>query len=66
MFLKIFIGSPITRSPRSKHVKYYVGQVIRHKIDGYRAVIIGWDETARAPKQWLKDHAVKFKRLICK
>ncbi|CAF4583395.1 unnamed protein product [Rotaria sp. Silwood1] len=48
--------SPAIRSSRSEYVKYRVGQVIRHKIYGYRAVIIGWDEIASAPDQWLDEH----------
>jgi hemimethylated DNA binding protein len=31
-----------------------VGQVIRHKVNGYRGVIIGWDERAKAPEWWLE------------
>uniref|UniRef100_A0A1I7Z6W8 YccV-like domain-containing protein n=1 Tax=Steinernema glaseri TaxID=37863 RepID=A0A1I7Z6W8_9BILA len=41
------------RTPRPPFIKYRVGQVVRHKIHGYRGVIIGWDETARAPESWL-------------
>jgi len=48
-----------------EYVKFRIGQVIRHKIHGYRAVIIGWDETARAPEQWLKEHSVNRERSIC-
>ncbi|CAF4975092.1 unnamed protein product, partial [Rotaria sp. Silwood1] len=51
-----FATSPAIRSSRSEYVKYRVGQVIRHKIYGYRAVIIGWDEIASAPDQWLDEH----------
>lgn len=47
-----FGGSPEPRSPRPPHIKYRIGQVIKHKRWGYRGVIIGWDETARAPKHW--------------
>ncbi|XP_070568963.1 uncharacterized protein [Ptychodera flava] len=49
-----FAGSAEPRSPRLPSVKYRVGQVIKHKLWGYRGVIIGWDETAKAPEQWLK------------
>ncbi|KAK0424936.1 hypothetical protein QR680_008934 [Steinernema hermaphroditum] len=42
------------RTPRPPFVKYRVGQVVRHKVHGYRGVIIGWDETARAPENWLR------------
>ncbi|CAF1055931.1 unnamed protein product [Rotaria sordida] len=51
-----FATSPAIRSSRSEYVKFRVGQVIRHKIYGYRAVIIGWDEIASAPDQWLDEH----------
>jgi heat shock protein HspQ len=55
-FEDFFLASPAIRSPRSEYVKYRVGQVIRHKIYGYRAVIIGWDEIASAPDEWLDEH----------
>ena len=32
-----------------------VGQVVKHKRWGYRGVIIGWDEKARAPESWLRE-----------
>ncbi|KAJ8315185.1 hypothetical protein KUTeg_007335 [Tegillarca granosa] len=35
------------RTPRPPEVKYRIGQVIRHKIWGYRGVIIGWDPKLR-------------------
>lgn len=50
------VASPNIRSPRSSYVQYRVGQVVRHKIYGYRAVIIGWDEIASAPDEWLDEH----------
>ncbi|KAK3096564.1 hypothetical protein FSP39_001327 [Pinctada imbricata] len=50
-----FAGSADPRSPRPPEVKYRVGQVIRHKIWGYRGVIIGWDPQARAPERWIKE-----------
>jgi len=36
--------STVPRTPRPKHVKFQVGQVIRHKLWNYRGVIIGWDK----------------------
>ncbi len=55
--LKIsLLASPSIRSSRSENVKFRVGQVVRHKIYGYRAVIIGWDEIASAPDEWLDEH----------
>lgn len=64
----VFLASPSIRSPRSEYVKYRVGQVVQHKIYGYRAVIIGWDEIASAPDEWLdehhQDHPVKRKLFI--
>ena len=42
------------RDPRPPHVKFRVGQVVKHKLWGYHGVIIGWDLEARAPEQWLK------------
>ncbi|XP_015911449.1 uncharacterized protein [Parasteatoda tepidariorum] len=39
---------------RHPNVKYRVGQVVRHRKWNYRGVIIGWDEKARAPIEWLE------------
>jgi len=51
-----FFGqSPEPRETRPPHVKYRVGQVVKHARWGYRGVIIGWDETARAPANWIKE-----------
>ncbi|KAL3997221.1 hemimethylated DNA binding domain protein [Acanthocheilonema viteae] len=50
---KYFGGSLKPRDPRPPYVKYRVGDVVRHKIHGYRGVIIGWDEKAVAPQSWL-------------
>jgi hypothetical protein len=27
-------------------------------------VIIGWDEIAQAPEEWLKEHSVSFKKKL--
>lgn len=51
-----FATSPNVRSSRSEYVKYRVGQVIQHKLYGYRGVIVGWDEIASAPDEWLAEH----------
>lgn len=51
-----FAGDPDPRSPREPNVQFRIGQVVRHKIHGYRGVIIGWDPTARAPEFWLKEN----------
>eukprot|EP00088_Acartia_fossae_P063257 TRINITY_DN7699_c0_g1_i2.p1 TRINITY_DN7699_c0_g1~~TRINITY_DN7699_c0_g1_i2.p1 ORF type:complete len:233 (-),score=26.53 TRINITY_DN7699_c0_g1_i2:252-950(-) len=50
-----FGQSPDPRDTRPPNVKYRVGQVIKHLRFGYRGVIIGWDETARAPEAWIKE-----------
>jgi hemimethylated DNA binding protein len=34
-------------------VLYSVGQVLRHKVYGYRAVIVGWDARCKASGQWV-------------
>jgi hemimethylated DNA binding protein len=48
-----FAQSADVRDPRPPDVRLRVGQVVKHKKWGYRGVIIGWDEKAQAPKQWL-------------
>uniref|UniRef100_UPI00398F6E36 uncharacterized protein n=1 Tax=Pristiophorus japonicus TaxID=55135 RepID=UPI00398F6E36 len=50
-----FAGSLEPRSPRPLSVKYRVGQVFRHKQDGYLGVIVGWDENARGPEDWINE-----------
>lgn len=50
---EFFATSTEPRSPRPSHVHFRVGQVIKHKIWGYRGVIIGWDEVAVAPEYWM-------------
>ena len=38
-----FASSPDPHTPRPRHVKFRVGQVIRHKLWNYRGIIVGWD-----------------------
>ncbi|XP_075243521.1 uncharacterized protein LOC142337849 isoform X2 [Convolutriloba macropyga] len=45
-------ASMVVHSPRAVDVHFRVGQVIKHKLYNYRAVIIGWDERPKAPKDW--------------
>lgn len=39
--------STVPRSPRPPQVMYRVGQVVKHKLWGYRGVIIAWDAEAK-------------------
>jgi len=48
-----FATSTVPRNVRKPHVKYRVGQVIKHKRFGYRGVIVGWDEMTKAPEFWI-------------
>ncbi|RUS78413.1 hypothetical protein EGW08_013827 [Elysia chlorotica] len=50
-----FATSTLVRSPRPQEVKFRVGQVVQHKVHGYRGVIIGWDPVAHAPNEWLDE-----------
>ena len=51
-----FFGqSTVVRDPKPPHVSFRVGQVVKHKKWGYRGVIIAWDETAKAPAEWLRE-----------
>lgn len=45
--MNLILASTEPRSPRPPEVRYRVGQVIRHKIWGYRGVIVAWDPQAR-------------------
>lgn len=56
-----FGASTEPRSPRPPEVRYRVGQVIRHKIWGYRGVIVAWDPQARAPEGWVEQNHRKDK-----
>ncbi|CAK8679382.1 unnamed protein product [Clavelina lepadiformis] len=49
-----FATSTEARSPRKSFVKYRVGQTIKHKKYGYKGVIVGWDESCRAPDSWIR------------
>ena len=40
-----FARSHEPRYPQPVHMRYRVGQVVQHKIHGYRGIIIGWDPT---------------------
>jgi len=50
-----FGQSPDIRDPKNPAVIYRVGQVVKHKKWGYHGVIMGWDNKARAPEEWLKE-----------
>lgn len=50
-----FGQSPEPRDTRPPNVRFRVGQVVKHSRWGYKGVIIGWDETARAPDAWIKE-----------
>jgi len=49
-----FTKSPVVRISRPKNVHFRVGQVVRNKAHGHTGVVIGWDETGRAPKAYQK------------
>ncbi|CAG2057657.1 unnamed protein product [Timema podura] len=48
-----FASSPEPRTARPLHLRYRVGQVVKHKTLGIKGVIIGWDLQAKAPESWL-------------
>ncbi|GFQ76288.1 f-box only protein 21 [Trichonephila clavata] len=48
-----FSFSPEPRYTRPPSVTYRIGQVVAHKKWKYRGVIVGWDEVAKAPPEWL-------------
>ena len=47
---------PITRrgSREREKVKYYIGQVFRHKRYGYLAIIKGWNVECQAREDWIR------------
>ena len=42
-----FAQSKEPRKTRPSDVHYTVGQVVKHKMDGYHGVVIGWDPVAK-------------------
>ena len=43
----LFTSSLSVRWKRPSHVQFRVGQVVKHRSEGYTGVIIGWDVKAR-------------------
>ncbi|XP_063242169.1 uncharacterized protein LOC134542132 isoform X1 [Bacillus rossius redtenbacheri] len=48
-------SSPEPRLLRPSHLLYRVGQAVRHRALGFRAVVVGWDLRAKAPETWLRN-----------
>lgn len=48
-----FAQSKEPRTKRSPDVQFYVGQVVKHKMDSYHGVIIGWDPVAKVRQHWV-------------
>lgn len=48
---EFFARSRKPRHPRPTHVKYRIGQVVKHRKYGYYGVIVGWDEVAKVSKK---------------
>nr|XP_053634241.1 uncharacterized protein LOC128689791 isoform X5 [Cherax quadricarinatus] len=46
--------SPKPRSIRPQGLKWRIGQVVKHSLFGYKAVIIGWDPKSKAPEEWIQ------------
>lgn len=61
--VRYFASSTAVRNERPSHLRYRVGQVVRHRTLGYRGVIIGWDLEAQAPEFWLQLHYGNAKTL---
>lgn len=49
-----FASSKHLRFPKTDDILFCVGQIVRHKLLGYRGVIVGWDPVAKAPESWLE------------
>ncbi|XP_045615384.1 uncharacterized protein [Procambarus clarkii] len=45
--------SPKPRNIRPQGLKWRIGQVVKHNLWGYKAVIIGWDPKSKAPEEWI-------------
>ncbi|PNF38985.1 hypothetical protein B7P43_G05981 [Cryptotermes secundus] len=49
-----FATSLEVRNKRPLHLRYRIGQVVKHRTLGYKGVIVGWDLQAKAPESWLQ------------
>ncbi|KAM3180959.1 hypothetical protein ACTXT7_015288 [Hymenolepis weldensis] len=49
------------REKRPYNLKFFIGQVVRHRL-GFKAVVIGWDEFATAPPSWMALHYPRLER----
>lgn len=49
-----FATSLDVRNERPLHLRYRIGQVVKHRTLGYKGVIVGWDLQAKAPESWLQ------------
>lgn len=47
-------GNSLQVRERAPNVRWRIGQVIKHKVNGYRGVIIGWDLKAQASKEFIE------------
>ncbi|XP_069690713.1 uncharacterized protein [Periplaneta americana] len=47
-----FATSLEVREERPSHLRFRVGQVVRHRTLGYRGVIVGWDLQAKTLRNW--------------
>ena len=45
-------------SERTPEVLFRVGQVVRHKMYGYRGVVFEWDPVATVEEQWIQQMGV--------
>lgn len=49
---------PKRRGGENEIVKYRVGQVFRHRMRGYLAVVYGWDAWCKMDEQWIVQNSV--------
>lgn len=48
-----FTASQGIRWKRPSHLHFRIGQVVKHRSEGYTGVVIGWDMKASASETWL-------------
>ena len=53
-----FSQSKTPRTTRPSSLEFFVGQVVKHKMDGYYGVIIGWDSTAKVHIRLISWHHI--------
>ena len=61
-----FAQSKDPRVSKPSNVQFSIGRVVKHAMDGYYAVIVGWDLVAKAPDSWIDTYYYDRKVIVHK